>query len=115
MLRFFPPVVTGTIITIIGVSLMRVGVGWAVGGPAFLAQRTDVPKLAEICLLYTSDAAAERSSVGLGGRRIIKKKKKSMKKENKRNKKQKTKHAHINNKRTTIIQNDKKRMTIADR
>ena len=45
MLRFFPPVVTGTIITIIGVSLMRVGVGWAVGGPAFLAQRTDVPKL----------------------------------------------------------------------
>ena len=32
MLRFFPPVVTGTIITIIGVSLMRVGVGWAMGG-----------------------------------------------------------------------------------
>ena len=27
------------------------------------------------CLLYTSDAADERSSVGLGGRRIIKKKK----------------------------------------
>jgi uric acid transporter len=45
MLRFFPPVVTGTIITIIGVSLMRVGVGWATGGPAFLAQSPDVPKL----------------------------------------------------------------------
>ena len=28
------------------------------------------------CLLYTSDAADERSSVDLGGRRIIKKKKK---------------------------------------
>ena len=28
------------------------------------------------CLLYTSDAAEERSSVDLGGRRIIKKKKK---------------------------------------
>ena len=27
-----------------------------------------------ICLLYTSDAADERSSVDLGGRRIIKKK-----------------------------------------
>ena len=27
------------------------------------------------CLLYTSDAAAERSSVDLGGRRILKKKK----------------------------------------
>src|SRR5678816_806951 len=31
----------------------------------------------EACLLYTSDAADERSSVDLGGRRIIKKKKKT--------------------------------------
>ena len=30
---------------------------------------------ANTCLLYTSDAADERSSVDLGGRRIIKKKK----------------------------------------
>src|SRR5678815_4866467 len=30
------------------------------------------------CLLYTSDAADERSSVDLGGRRIIKKKKKNI-------------------------------------
>ena len=30
-----------------------------------------------ICLLYTSDAADERSSVDLGGRRIIKKKNKA--------------------------------------
>ena len=30
--------------------------------------------LFELCLLYTSDAADERSSVDLGGRRIIKKK-----------------------------------------
>ena len=30
---------------------------------------------AGLCLLYTSDAADERSSVDLGGRRIIKKKK----------------------------------------
>ena len=30
--------------------------------------------LALACLLYTSDAADERSSVDLGGRRIIKKK-----------------------------------------
>ena len=29
---------------------------------------------AYVCLLYTSDAADERSSVDLGGRRIIKKK-----------------------------------------
>ena len=33
-----------------------------------------------VCLLYTSDAADERSSVELGGRRIIKKKKKKKKK-----------------------------------
>ena len=31
--------------------------------------------LSNTCLLYTSDAADERSSVDLGGRRIIKKKK----------------------------------------
>ena len=34
---------------------------------------------APACLLYTSDAADERSSVDLGGRRIIKKKKKKIK------------------------------------
>ena len=33
-------------------------------------------KRREACLLYTSDAADERSSVDLGGRRIIKKKNK---------------------------------------
>ena len=32
-------------------------------------------ELIDSCLLYTSDAADERSSVDLGGRRIIKKKK----------------------------------------
>ena len=39
-----------------------------VGDPATWAPKT--------CLLYTSDAADERSSVDLGGRRIIKKKNK---------------------------------------
>ena len=65
MLRFFPPVVTGTIITIIGVSLMRVGVGWAVGGPAFLAQRTDVAKLVEM-VDKAKAAAASASDIKLG-------------------------------------------------
>ena len=37
---------------------------------------TDI--LYKVCLLYTSDAADERSSVDLGGRRIIKKKKNSI-------------------------------------
>ena len=35
----------------------------------------EVVKLVEACLLYTSDVADERSSVDLGGRRIIKKNK----------------------------------------
>ena len=47
-----------------------------VPGPNYQADKSfhDQP-----CLLYTSDAADERSSVDLGGRRIIKKKKKNKK------------------------------------
>ena len=44
-------------------------------GAAQLAANDEVHRLAH-CLLYTSDAADERSSVDLGGRRIIKKKNK---------------------------------------
>ena len=41
-----------------------------------VAQREPLQALVvDPCLLYTSDAADERSSVDLGGRRIIKKKK----------------------------------------
>ncbi len=32
MVRFFPPIVTGTIIAVIGITLLRVGVTWAGGG-----------------------------------------------------------------------------------
>ena len=42
-----------------------------------LGQVTSDPRQMR-CLLYTSDAADERSSVDLGGRRIIKKKKKKI-------------------------------------
>ena len=38
---------------------------------------TKIRAVYSTCLLYTSDAADERSSVDLGGRRIIKKKKKN--------------------------------------
>jgi NCS2 family nucleobase:cation symporter-2 len=64
LLKFFPPVVTGTIIAIIGISLMRVGVGWAMGGPAFLAQRTDVPKL--VAMVDAAKAAAAVAPVASG-------------------------------------------------
>ena len=40
--------------------------------------RFRTPAQVKGCLLYTSDAADERSSVDLGGRRIIKKKKKEL-------------------------------------
>jgi NCS2 family nucleobase:cation symporter-2 len=40
LLPLFPPVVTGTIITIIGVSLMRIGIGWA-EGPVTVVQVVD--------------------------------------------------------------------------
>jgi NCS2 family nucleobase:cation symporter-2 len=33
MLPAFPPVVTGSIITVIGISLMRIGINWAAGAP----------------------------------------------------------------------------------
>ena len=33
MLRFFPPVVTGTIILVIGATLMRIGINWIFGNP----------------------------------------------------------------------------------
>ncbi|MGV8805171.1 MAG: nucleobase:cation symporter-2 family protein [Polaromonas sp.] len=58
LLRFFPPVVTGAIIAIIGISLMKVGVGWALGGPANLAQTVDVPKLAAMVDSARATAAA---------------------------------------------------------
>ena len=44
---------------------------------AFFDERTASARQSLSCLLYTSDAADERSSVDLGGRRIIKKKKNS--------------------------------------
>jgi len=40
LLRFFPPVVTGSIILVIGLSLMRIGVGW-VEGPFTVVKMID--------------------------------------------------------------------------
>mgnify|MGYP003381395321 CR=1 FL=1 len=50
------------------------------------------------CLLYTSDAADERSSVDLGGRRIINKKKKIQKKKKKKTNKNKKNNNTIKSK-----------------
>ena len=53
---------------------------------AMIAATLLVNGLINLCLLYTSDAADERSSVDLGGRRIINKKKKEKKKKKKNDK-----------------------------
>ncbi len=41
LLRLFPPVVTGTIILVIGISLMRIGINWAGGGLPTLTKVVD--------------------------------------------------------------------------
>jgi uric acid transporter len=67
LLRFFPPVVTGTIIAIIGISLMRVGIGWAMGGPAPMAQTVDVPALVQMVDGAKATAATSGAAVKLPG------------------------------------------------
>ena len=72
--------------------LMRNDVTKMIVGPLG-GLRISIENQAGVCLLYTSDAADERSSVDLGGRRIIKKKKKRYVKIGRRMTKQKdTKH-----------------------
>ncbi|NUB44644.1 purine permease [Fertoebacter nigrum] len=58
MLRFFPPVVTGTIILVIGVTLMRIGINWIFGTPVGpTAPRVVNPEHAEWLKTVTDLAA----------------------------------------------------------
>jgi NCS2 family nucleobase:cation symporter-2 len=66
MLRFFPPVVTGSIILVIGVTLMRVGVSWAMGGPDSASQTVDVAKLAAMVEEAKAGAALAVASLPAG-------------------------------------------------
>jgi xanthine permease len=43
LLRFFPPVVTGTVLLVIGISLMRVGIDWSAGGHPVLVDGSPNP------------------------------------------------------------------------
>jgi uracil-xanthine permease len=64
MLRFFPPVVTGTIIVVIGASLMRIGINWIFGNPfGPTAPRLVAPEHAEWLKAVTDMAAATGSTV----------------------------------------------------
>jgi uracil-xanthine permease len=60
MLRFFPPVVTGTIIAVIGISLMRVGINWIFGNP-FGPTAPSIPNPEHLAWL---DAAKQAASTG---------------------------------------------------
>ncbi|MBE1203768.1 nucleobase:cation symporter-2 family protein [Aminobacter carboxidus] len=64
MLRFFPPVVTGTIIVVIGASLMRIGINWIFGNPfGPTAPRLVAPEHAEWLKAVTDMAAATGSTI----------------------------------------------------
>ncbi|WAX93221.1 nucleobase:cation symporter-2 family protein [Aminobacter sp. NyZ550] len=64
MLRFFPPVVTGTIIVVIGASLMRIGINWIFGNPVGpTAPRLVAPEHAEWLQTVTEMAAATGSTI----------------------------------------------------
>ncbi|GLS33319.1 nucleobase:cation symporter-2, NCS2 family [Mesorhizobium albiziae] len=64
MLRFFPPVVTGTIIVVIGASLMRVGINWIFGTPAGpTAPRLVAPEHAEWLKTVTEMAGTAGSAI----------------------------------------------------
>lgn len=41
--RYFPPVVTGTVLLVIGISLMRVGIDWSAGGQPVMADGSPNP------------------------------------------------------------------------
>ncbi|MFJ1472345.1 nucleobase:cation symporter-2 family protein [Massilia orientalis] len=43
-LRFFPAVVTGSVLLVIGISLMKVGIDWSAGGQPLLADGSPNPK-----------------------------------------------------------------------
>ena len=48
LIPYFPPVVTGTIITVIGVSLMRIGIGWVGGGLAMIKKPVEGGGLGDV-------------------------------------------------------------------
>ncbi|WP_295988242.1 nucleobase:cation symporter-2 family protein [uncultured Variovorax sp.] len=63
LVRYFPPIVTGTLIAVIGVTLMRVGIGWLMGGPPQRALIADGP--AARMVPNPSYASLEHIALGL--------------------------------------------------
>ena len=67
---------------------------------SYARKSEQVKALSDSCLLYTSDAADERSSVDLGGRRIIKKKKQKQHTRSNRSYKHKSPHTPSDNRQS---------------
>ena len=66
MLRFFPPVVTGTIILVIGITLMRVGINWIFGIPVGPTAPHD--RQSRACGLARAGDRARRDGAAAAGR-----------------------------------------------
>jgi NCS2 family nucleobase:cation symporter-2 len=65
LLRFFPPVVTGTIILVIGISLMRIGINWIFGNPVGPTAPMIVDPAHADWLKAVTEGAAARTITGL--------------------------------------------------
>jgi uric acid transporter len=63
LVRYFPPLVTGTIITVIGVTLLRIGINWAGGGVA-AKNFGDPTNLAIVALVLATIVAINKLFAG---------------------------------------------------
>ncbi len=65
LISLFPPVVTGSVITIIGISLMQVGIQWAVGGAWLKPMIPDPSAQAAAGALVPNPAYASMENLGV--------------------------------------------------
>ena len=65
LMGMFPPVVTGSVITIIGISLMQVGIQWAVGGAWLKPMIADTSAHAAAGSLVPNPAYASMENLGI--------------------------------------------------
>jgi OHCU decarboxylase len=64
LVRYFPPLVTGTIVTVIGITLLRIGINWA-GGGAGAKNFGDASNLAVVALVLVTILIVSKLFTGL--------------------------------------------------
>jgi OHCU decarboxylase len=64
LVRFFPPLVTGTIVVVIGITLLRIGINWA-GGGAGAKNFGDASNLAVVALVVVTILIVNKLFTGL--------------------------------------------------